>query len=77
MGRKMVDVLDKYAKDGGYAGCSTVSQQTPIIYEANQIDITQDIIRLYDESVPGEDEFGGAFETGTASERAQAVKPID
>lgn len=53
IGRKMVDVLDKYAKDGGYAVVlDSSSQQTPIIYEANQIDITQDIIRLYDEAYP-------------------------
>lgn len=53
IGRKMVDILDKYAKDGGYAVVlDSSSQQTPIIYEANQIDITQDIIRLYDQAYP-------------------------
>jgi outer membrane protein len=53
IGRKMVDVLDKYAKDGGYAVVlDSSSQQTPIIYEANQVDITQDIIRLYDQAYP-------------------------
>src|SRR5579862_7906189 len=53
IGRKMVEVLDKYAKDGGYAVVlDSSSQQTPIIYEANQIDITQDIIRLYDQAYP-------------------------
>jgi len=53
IGRKMVDVLNKYAKEGGYAVVlDSSSQQTPIIYEANQIDITQDIIRLYDEAYP-------------------------
>lgn len=53
IGRKMVDVLDKYAKEGSYAVVlDSSSQQTPIIYEANQIDITQDIIRLYDQAYP-------------------------
>jgi outer membrane protein len=53
IGRKMVEVLDKYAKDGGYAVVlDSSSQQTPIIYEANQVDITQDIIRLYDQAYP-------------------------
>jgi outer membrane protein len=53
IGRKMVDVLDKYAKDGGFAVVlDSSSQQTPIIYEANQIDVTQDIIRLYDQAYP-------------------------
>ncbi|HUA00624.1 MAG TPA: OmpH family outer membrane protein [Candidatus Aquilonibacter sp.] len=53
IGRKMVDVLDKYARDGGYAVVlDSSSQQTPIIFEANQIDITQEIIRLYDQAYP-------------------------
>jgi len=53
IGRKMVDILDKYAKDGSYAVVlDSSSQQTPILYEANQIDITQEIIRLYDQAYP-------------------------
>jgi len=53
IGRKMVDILNKYAKDGGYAVVlDSSSQQTPILYEANQIDVTQDIIRLYDQAYP-------------------------
>ena len=53
IGRKMVEVLDKYAKDGGYAVVlDSSSQTTPIMYEANQVDITQEIIRLYDEAYP-------------------------
>jgi len=30
----------------------TSSQQTPVIYAANQIDVTQDIIHLYDQAYP-------------------------
>jgi outer membrane protein len=53
IGRKMVDILNKYSKDGGYAVVlDSSSQQTPILYEANQIDVTQDIIRLYDQAYP-------------------------
>jgi len=53
IGRKMMDVLDKYSKDNGYAVIlDESSQQTPVIYAANQIDVTQDIIRLYDQSYP-------------------------
>ncbi|HKV04452.1 MAG TPA: OmpH family outer membrane protein [Candidatus Acidoferrales bacterium] len=53
IGRKLVDVLDKYSKENGYSIIlDTSSQQTPVIYAANQIDITQDIIRLYDQSYP-------------------------
>src|SRR5579872_2008911 len=53
IGRKMMDILDKYAKDNGYiVVLDTSSQQTPVLYAANQIDVTQEIIRLYDQSYP-------------------------
>jgi outer membrane protein len=53
IGRKLVDILNKYSKDNGYAiVLDDSSQQTPVIYAANQIDVTQDIIRLFDQSYP-------------------------
>ena len=53
IGRKLVDVLDKYSKENGYSIIlDTSSQQTPVIYASNQMDVTQDIIRLYDQSYP-------------------------
>jgi len=53
IGRKMVDVLDKYAKENGYAVIlDTSSQQTPVIFAANQTDVTQEVIRLYDQAYP-------------------------
>lgn len=53
IGRKLVEVLNKYSKDNGYSVVlDDSSQQTPVLFAANQIDITQDIIRLYDQSYP-------------------------
>jgi len=53
IGRKMIDVIDKYSKENNYSVIlDESSQQTPVIYAANQIDVTQDIIRLYDQSYP-------------------------
>lgn len=53
IGRKMIEILDKYSRENGYAIIfDTSSQNTPVIYAANQIDITQDIIRLYDQAYP-------------------------
>jgi outer membrane protein len=75
IGRKMVDVLDKYAKDGGYAVVlDSSSQQTPIIYEANQIDVTQDIIRLYDQAYPVKT-TGAAPSSRPATPRPATPKP--
>ncbi|MGA8768583.1 MAG: OmpH family outer membrane protein [Candidatus Acidiferrales bacterium] len=53
IGRKLVDVLNKYSKENGYSIIlDTSSQQSPVLYAANQIDVTQEIIRLYDQSYP-------------------------
>jgi outer membrane protein len=51
-GRIMV-VVDKYAKDNGYTLILDVSSpQTPVLYAANAINITKDIIELYDKNAP-------------------------
>src|SRR5271170_679399 len=53
IGRKMIDILDKYSKENGYSIIlDTSAQNTPVIYAANTIDVTQDIIKLYDQSFP-------------------------
>jgi outer membrane protein len=53
IGRKLVDVLNKYAKENSYSIIlDDSSQQTPVLFAANPIDVTQDIIRLYDQSYP-------------------------
>lgn len=53
IGRKMMPILDKYAKEHGFAVIlDTSSQQTPVIYAANQVDVTQQIVHLYDEAYP-------------------------
>ena len=49
LGQKMMAVIDKYAKDNGYSLILDVSSpQTPVLYASNTIDITKDIIDLYD-----------------------------
>src|SRR5271154_2825094 len=68
IGRKLVDVLDKYAKDNSYSiVLDDSSQQTPVLYAANPIDVTQDIIRLYDQSYP--------VKTGTTAAPKPAPRP--
>ena len=53
LGSRIMVVIDKYAKDNGYALILDVSsQQTPVLYATNSIDITQDIIALYDKNAP-------------------------
>ena len=49
LGGKMISVLNKYATENGYALVMDISsQQTPVLFASNTIDITRDIIALYD-----------------------------
>jgi outer membrane protein len=44
-------VIDKYAKDHGYTLILDVSSpQTPVLYRSETIDITKDIVELYDKN---------------------------
>lgn len=53
LGQKMMVVIDKYAKDNGYSVILDVSNpQTPVLYASNSVDITKDIIDLYDKNAP-------------------------
>jgi outer membrane protein len=72
LGQRIMAVIDKYAKDNGYALILDVSsQQTPVLYATNSIDITQDIIALYDKNAPA---AGAARPAGTAPPSA-GTKP--
>ncbi len=78
IGRKMMAILDKYSKDNGYAIIfDTSAQQTPVVFAANQIDVTQEIIRLYDQGNPVK--AGGGASSGISgvspAPRATAPKP--
>ncbi len=49
LSEKMLAIIEKFAKDNGYYLILDVGEQsTPILYASSNIDITQDIISLYD-----------------------------
>lgn len=51
LGQRMMAVVQKYAKDNGYTMIlDDSSPNTPIMYASTGIDITQDIISLYDKT---------------------------
>lgn len=53
IGRKMVDVVDRYCRENGYTVMLDSSGQGfTILYASNQVDVTQDIVRLYDSQYP-------------------------
>lgn len=74
LGGKMMSVIDKYSKDKGYTLILDVSsQQTPVLYAANEVDITKDIIESYDKAAPA---AGAATPPGTLAPKPTApVKP--
>ncbi len=48
IGGKLMEVLDKYAKQNGYMLILDVSaQQSPVLWAANQTDVTKDIVEAY------------------------------
>ncbi|HKV26897.1 MAG TPA: OmpH family outer membrane protein [Candidatus Acidoferrales bacterium] len=56
IGQKMITVLDKFAKQNGYGlilDNGSSAQSSPVVlYSANQVDVTQQVIKLYDAAYP-------------------------
>jgi len=68
IGRKMIDVLDRYARENGYVAIlDSSAQNTPILFASTNIDVTQDIVRLYDQAYP--------VKGGTPASAGPAPKP--
>jgi|SRR5215472_9622571 len=53
IGSKMMTVLDKYAKEHGYSVViDTSAQNTPVLYASTGVNITEEIVKLYDDTYP-------------------------
>jgi outer membrane protein len=73
IGRKMIDVLSKYSRDNGYSVILDRSgQSSPVIFAANSIDVTQEIIRLYDQTYPAK---SGSTTRPPAQQQQRAPAP--
>jgi outer membrane protein len=72
LGQRIMAVIDKYAKDKGYSLILDVSSQqaSGVLFATNDIDITGDIIKLYDQNAPG-----GASGAPAAAPKPPAPKP--
>jgi outer membrane protein len=72
LGGKMMAVMEKYATQNGFAVVLDVSNpQTPVLWAASAVDITNDIVKLYDQAYPG----GAAAPAIPAAKPPAAVKP--
>jgi outer membrane protein len=64
LGQKVMVVINKYSKDNGYSLVIDVSNpQTPVMFAADSIDITKEVIDLYDKN------------SGTAKPAVSAAPP--
>jgi outer membrane protein len=53
IGGKLSDIVDKYGKDNNYSVILDMSAQgSPVIFNATQLDVTDEIVRLYDQAHP-------------------------
>lgn len=50
--RKMDDVMGRYARENSYTLILDVSSQNVVVFATPQTDVTQDIIKLYDQAHP-------------------------
>jgi outer membrane protein len=67
-------VVEKYARDNGFSLIlDNSSQNTPVIFSANGIDVSQDIIRLFDQAYPAK--AGASGGAKPAAQRPAASKP--
>jgi Skp family chaperone for outer membrane proteins len=73
LGQKMVKVIDQYASGHGFALVIDGSQ-VPVYYAAKGVDITPEIVKLYDSSNPGQSASGSAG-AGAAAKPAAKPKP--
>lgn len=52
IGRKMMEVLDRYARENAYTAIFDSSAQGAPIYVSNGVDVTPEIVKLYDQAYP-------------------------
>jgi outer membrane protein len=72
IGQRMISVVDEFAKANTFAIVLDVSgQQSPVLWAANGIDITTQIVELYDKKFG----VGGAPVTGTTAPAAKPATP--
>jgi outer membrane protein len=73
IGRKMVDVLDRYARENGIVVVlDSSAQNTPVLFVSPNIDITQEIVKLFDNAYPVK---AGAAATTPARPAAGTTTP--
>ncbi len=75
IGQKMLKIIDQYALQHHYAlVIGAGEQQTPIYYAAKTVDITQDIVNVYNATYPVNSASSAASRSATSAS-SKAAKP--
>jgi len=73
LGQKMMRIIDTYAQTNGFSVILDVSNQnTPVLYASNTVDITKDIVALYDKAAPSAPGAPAAPATGATPPKPAA-----
>jgi outer membrane protein len=76
LGGKIMTVLNKYATDNGFALVLDVgNQQTPVMFASNAINITGEIVTLYDKSSTGLSTLSSAPQSAPAVSKPTPAAP--
>jgi outer membrane protein len=76
LGQRMMAVIEKYAKDNGFSLILDVSNQnTPVLYASSGIDITSDIVSLYDKTTSNGAPAPAATSTSAPKPAVPGAKP--
>ena len=76
IGRKMLEVLDRYSRENGYTVVlDTSAQGSPVVYGSSQSDITQEIVKLYDQAYPAKAGAPAAAAPSTPKPSSPAPAP--
>lgn len=76
LGGRIMQVINKYATDNGFSMIVDISSpQTPVIWASTTIDITNEIIKLYDANAPSSMSSTPAATKPAATPAPPAAKP--
>lgn len=77
LGQRMFAVIDKYAKDNGFSLILDVSsQQSPVLFASDSINITQAVVDIYNRNSPGAVSSSAPPAAKPAAVPSPAAKPI-
>ena len=77
IGQKMVKVISDYARQNGFT-LVLGSDQVPIYYAATEVDLTSQVVKIYDAANPADaPTTGGPAPRSSAPSTTKPAKPVD